>query len=179
LCNEAMDNGSIRLKPVGVIRNNSRFDDWETGFSDLPWQEKVARMEEQRSRISEIVVDESLEGILDGIEEFSHLTVFFWPHQVLEEKRSLTQVHPLGNMDFPLIGIFATRSPVRPNPILATTVRLLGRDGNVLRVSGLDALDGSPLLDIKPCNPNQDAGGEVKLPAWMQQIHQEFEQSSL
>ncbi len=172
MCNESFNNNGIRLKPAGVIKNGSKIDNWEADFSGLPWREKIARMEEHRAEVSEIVVDKNLEGILNGIEEFSHLTVFFWPHQVPEEKRSLTQIHPLGNTDFPLVGIFATRSPVRPNPILATTVRLLERRGNVLKVTGLDALDGSLLLDIKPFNPNHKVSGKVRLPDWMQQIHQ-------
>ena len=179
MCNDSIDNGYIKLKPVGVIKNNARFDDWEKGFSDLPWQEKIARMEEHRAAVSEIIVDENLDGILDGIEDFSHLTIFFWPHCFSEEKRSILKVHPLGNTQFPLLGIFATRSPVRPNPILATTVRLLERKGNVLKVSGLDALDGSPLLDIKPYNPKLAAGGEIKLPDWMQQTKWQHEEAGL
>ena len=72
------------------------------------------------------------------------------------------------------MGIFATRSPARPNPICLTTVRLVKRKANVLKVEGLDALDGSPLLDIKPYTPSYEAADEVKLADWMMQLHKEF-----
>ncbi len=135
-------------------------------------------MQEQRARVSDIVVDERLEVILDGIEEFSHLTILFRAHQISDRKRSITKVHPLGTPQFPLVGIFATHSPVRPNSILETNVRLSERNGNILKVSGLDALDGSPLLDIKPYNPYRNIDGEVRLPEWMKQVHQGSGQSS-
>ena len=80
----------------------------------------------------------------------------------------------MANPEFPLVGVFATGSPVRPNPILITMVRLLGRSGNTLRVTGLDALDGSPILDIKPYG----GGGppDVRVPDWIKKVHREFSQ---
>ena len=168
----------IQLRPVGVVRNNSHEASWGSSFSALKWKERAARMEEQRAAVSEIVVDPALEGILDGIENFSHLEVLFWAHLVPSERRSQTRVHPMGNPDFPLIGIFATRSPVRPNSILSTVVRLIERKGNTLKVSGLDALDGSPVLDIKPFTQEEEYEN-IKLPGWMRKIHQEFEKKSL
>ena len=174
MCNQDMDNGSIKLKPVGSIRNGFRFEDWKTEFSTLPWQEKITMMEEQRVGVSEIVVDESLEGILDGIEEYSHLMVLFWGHQMPDEKRLITRVHPLGSPEFPLVGIFATHSPVRPNPVLMTVVKLLERKGNVLRVSGLDAMDGSPLLDIKPYINYYEETKNMRMPGWMRQLQNYF-----
>ncbi len=163
---------AIQLVPVGVIRNGADVENWEQGFSKMPWEKKMEMMEEHRAGVSEIVINEDLEDILDGIEEFSHLNIYFWPHMVPAEKRSILKVHPLGNPQFPLVGVFATRSPVRPNPVLETTVRLLERKGNVLKVSGLDALDGSPLLDIKPYNANP-AIGRIKVPAWMKQVRKQ------
>ena len=78
----------------------------------------------------------------------------------------------MGRKDFPLVGIFSTRSPARPNPILVTVVRLLERCGNILKVEGLEAVDGSPILDIKPyIFPGEDAS-EVKMPAWMREVRQ-------
>jgi len=85
-------------------------------------------------------------------------------------------VHPLGNPEFPLVGRFATHSPARPNTILITVVKLLGRNGNVLKVSGLDALDGSPLLDIKPYLPYREELKDLKMPDWMRQVHRQFSQ---
>ena len=80
----------------------------------------------------------------------------------------------MGNKDFPLVGVFATRSPVRPNSILTTVVCLVGRNGNVLRVAGLDALDGSTVLDIKPYFRDTLDADEIKVPDWMRDIHQTF-----
>ena len=125
----------------------------------------IVRREEGSSQ-SELVIDEDLPGILDGVEEFSHLLVLYWADRIPPEERSQTRVHPRGREDLPLVGIFATRSPVRPNPICATVVRLLERKGNRLTVEGLDALDGSPLVDIKPFEPGSYSGDEVRLPDW-------------
>src|SRR5690606_1748912 len=102
---------------------------------------------EMRQSISEIVIDERLVALLDGIEEYSHLMVLYWAHKVPEEGRSLTRVHPMGRSEIPEVGIFSTCSPARPNPVLTTVVRLSRRRENVLEVAGLDAVDGSPVID--------------------------------
>lgn len=167
------DSQIIQLKPVGIIRNKSKDPSWGGTLSKLDWQERAARMKEQRESVSELVIDASLDGILDGIEDFSHIMVLYWAHLAPSERRSTTRVHPMGNRDFPLVGVFATHSPVRPNSILATVVRLVERRGNVLKVSGLDALDGSPILDIKPYQPYQEPK-DIRVPDWMKKIHDEF-----
>ncbi|UCE96593.1 MAG: SAM-dependent methyltransferase, partial [Candidatus Bathyarchaeota archaeon] len=78
------------------------------------------------------------------------------------------KIHPRGRKDFPLMGIFATRTPNRPNPIGLTLVELLKRDVNVVWVRGLDAFDGSPVLDIKPFD-NWDTAANFKVPEWLAQ----------
>ena len=115
---------------------------------------------------AELVIDTQLGGILDGIEGFSHLLVLYWAHLIPPEERSRTKVHPMGRKDLPPRGIFATRSPARPNPLCLTPVRLLARRENTLLVEGLDALDGSPLVDIKPYVPESRPADDVKLPDW-------------
>lgn len=167
------DSRIIQIKPVGIIRNNSKDPSWGKALSALSWQERAARMKEQRESVSEPVIDADLDGILDGIEDFSHIVVLYWAHLVPGERRSTTKMHPLGNQGFPMVGVFATRSPVRPNSILIAVVRLVERKGNVLKVTGLDALDGSPILDIKPYKPDQGLK-DVSVPDWMRQIHDEF-----
>jgi tRNA-Thr(GGU) m(6)t(6)A37 methyltransferase TsaA len=167
------DTRIIQLKPVGIIRNQSKDPSWGGTLSKLDWQKRAAIMKEQRESVSELVIDASLDGILDGIEEFSHIMVLYWAHLAPEERRSATKVHPIGNRAFPLVGVFATHSPVRPNPILATVVRLIERRGNILNVTGLDALDGSPILDIKPYQPYQEPK-DISVPEWMKKIHDEF-----
>jgi tRNA-Thr(GGU) m(6)t(6)A37 methyltransferase TsaA len=162
----------IKITPVGFIRNNSTEPSWSDAASGLSWQERAARMKDQRESASEIVIDAGLSDTLEGIERFSHITVIYWAHLVPEERRRTRKVHPLGNKDFPLVGVFATHSPVRPNSILTTTARLFKREGNILKVTGLDALDGSPVLDIKPYNGEHPENCEV--PEWMTQVHENF-----
>jgi tRNA (Thr-GGU) A37 N-methylase len=74
----------------------------------------------------------------------------------------------------PLTGIFATRSPARPNPILVSVVRILERKDNVLKVIGLEAVDGSPIIDIKPHVVAYDTKEQPKVAPWMEQIQREF-----
>jgi len=167
------DSQIIQLNPVGVIRNQSKDPSWGGTLSKLGWRERASRMKGQSGSVSELVIDASLDGILDGIEDFSHIMVLYWAHLAPEERRSVRKVHPMGNKDFPLVGVFATHSPIRPNSILITVVRLIERRGNVLRVTGLDALDGSPILDIKPYQPYQEPK-DIMVPDWMKKIHGEF-----
>jgi tRNA-Thr(GGU) m(6)t(6)A37 methyltransferase TsaA len=163
----------IRLKPVGVIKNLSKAPSWGGTLRKLGWRERAARMREQSESVSELIIDAGLDGILDGIEDFSHIMVLYWAHLAPEERRSVMKVHPMGNKDFPLVGVFATHSPVRPNSILVTVVRLIERKGNVLKVTGLDALDGSPILDIKPYQPYKEIKN-IRVPDWMRKINEEF-----
>lgn len=165
----------IQLNPVGVVRNLSKEASWGAAFGALDWRERSTRMKEQSQMMSEIIINADLDGILDGIDEFSHLMILYWAHMVHSEKRRTTRVHPLGSADFPLVGVFATHSPSRPNSILTSVVRLIGRDGNILRVTGLDALNDSPVLDIKPYLPESPCSGDVKMPDWMKQIREIFQ----
>ena len=93
---------------------------------------------------------------LDGIEDYSHIQVIFYLDRVTRRERGMKKFHPRDREDLPLMGALATRSQRRPNPIGLTTVRLLERKGNTLLVTGLDALDGTPVLDIKPYSPGHD-----------------------
>jgi tRNA-Thr(GGU) m(6)t(6)A37 methyltransferase TsaA len=108
---------------------------------------------------------EELAPALDAIEGFSHVIVVFHMHHVPEEAQVLQL--PVGNEDEPpQRGIFATRSQLRPNPIGTSVVRVLRRRKNVLRVQGLDALDGTPVLDIKPYLPEYDSERTAVVPSW-------------
>jgi tRNA-Thr(GGU) m(6)t(6)A37 methyltransferase TsaA len=167
------DSGIIQLKPVGIVRNKLKEPNWGGDLGNLDWRDRAARIKEQQESASEIIIDDGLEGILNGIEEFSHILVLYWAHLVPAARRSMTRVHPMGNKDFPLVGVFATRSPVRPNSILVTVVRLVERKGNVLKVTGLDALDSSPILDIKPYHPDRKLK-DVRVPEWMREVNDRF-----
>ena len=142
----------MKVKAIGVVR--SSFREPSAGRLDL---EEI---------VSEIEIDPGLTEALDGLEGFSHIIVLYWMHRATSERTSL-KVHPMGRKDVPLQGIFAVRTPNRPNRIGKSTVRLLQRQGNVLRVQGLDALDGSPVLDIKPYIPGYDSADDAKVPSWI------------
>ena len=116
--------------------------------------------------VSDIVIDTSLAEALDELEKFSHIIVLYWMHRVTTGQVR-TKIHPMGRGELPLVGLFATRSPNRPNPIGKATVRLLQRQGNILRVKGLDAIDGTPVIDIKPYIPGYDSAADAKVPTWI------------
>lgn len=164
----------MRLWPVGVVRSPTLEPSLVAESNDLSWRARADRATKERNTSSEIVIDESLRGILDGIEDFSHILVLYWAHRVRSDGRSITRAHPMGRKDLPLVGIFATCSPARPNPICATVARLLKRRGNLLEVEGLDAIDGTPVLDIKPYNPSYFPTEEVKIAPWLEQIHRDI-----
>ncbi|RLI37593.1 tRNA (N6-threonylcarbamoyladenosine(37)-N6)-methyltransferase TrmO [Candidatus Bathyarchaeota archaeon] len=108
----------------------------------------VARKTEKRDLMVISINPEYAEG-LDGIERLDYIYVLYWMDRLSEEDRKVLKVHPRGDRSRPLTGVFALRSPMRPNPIGLTRVRLLRREGNKLYVEGLDALDGTPVVDIK------------------------------
>jgi len=175
---EKVQNGKglpeMLLRPVGVVRSPLKEPSLVAESGDLEWRPRKAGIGDSREVISELVIDSSLAGILDGIEDFSHLLVLYWAHRVAPEGRSIIKAHPMGRKDLPLVGIFATCSPARPNTICATVVRLVKCKENVLKVQGLDALDGSPLIDIKPYIPSYYHADNVKRADWMLQIEREF-----
>jgi tRNA-Thr(GGU) m(6)t(6)A37 methyltransferase TsaA len=164
----------IQLKPIGVVKNKNLKASRGTELQALTWQKRVSQMHEQRQSVSEIVISPEFEDMLAGTEEFSHLLVLYWAHLLPEEKRTDSIIYPFGDKNnFPPVGIFATHSPSRPNSILVTPVRLLERNANVLKVSGLDALNGSPVLDIKSYVPEK-CTEEVKTPAWHKKMSETF-----
>ena len=117
---------------------------------------------------SEIHLNPELTGGLQGLEGFSHILVVFCLDRALgfDPAKQLLR-KPRGRDDLQEIGVFAQRTKYRPNPIGITAVELLGIKGNVLRVRGLDALDGTPVLDIKPYMPPFDCMDDVKMPSWV------------
>ena len=105
---------------------------------------------------------------LKGLEGFSHLWVFYWFHENdTPERRATLQVHPRRDPANPLTGVFACRAPERPNLIGLTACRIVKITGNVIEVAGLDARDGSPIVDLKPYIPKGDAIPEAVTPEWV------------
>jgi tRNA-Thr(GGU) m(6)t(6)A37 methyltransferase TsaA len=105
-------------------------------------------------------------GLL-GVQGYSHLIVLYWMHLRDDDRhRGTLQVRPPRHEGAPLTGVFACRSPSRPNPLGLTIVELVGVDGCKLKVKGLDALEGSPIVDLKPYQPRADLVIEARAPAW-------------
>lgn len=107
---------------------------------------------------------------LDGIDAFSHAEIIFLFHLVSDDKIQYTARHPRNNTDYPKVGIFAQRGKNRPNKIGLTTVELIKREGLSIFVKGLDAIDGTPVLDIKPVMNEFLPKGEVKQPNWSEDL---------
>ena len=145
----------IELKSVGFVKTKV-----------------VGKEIRKKSNVSKIIIRQDLTEALDGIEDFSHLFVIFWMHKTPKEERTTMKVHPRGRIDMPLLGVFATRTSCRPNPIGVTLVELLGVEDNVVTVRGLDAFDGTPVLDIKPFD-NRDMAEDVMVPEWWMRLEKE------
>lgn len=142
----------IAIRPIGVVRNGVR-ERPADGWDDV------------RSRI--VLRPELAEALL-GLDTFSHVQVLFWPHLIPREVLgSKPRLHPRDDPANPLQGVLATRSQIRFNPILCTAVRLLKVERNVLHVRGLDAIDGSPVLDVKPYVAHFDSIKDAKVPDWV------------
>lgn len=116
------------------------------GHVENEWKEP-APPEQIRATESRVVIDHEYAQGLDGIELCEYLTIIF--HFDRAEGYTLLQ-HPRGDVDRPLRGVFSICSPYRPNHLGVSFPRLLRREGNTLHVTGLDALDGTPVLDVKP-----------------------------
>ena len=106
---------------------------------------------------------------LKGINEFSHIIILYWIHlRDKEEERRVLQVFPRRHSVNVKVGVFACRSPSRPNPIGLCVVDLTKVEDCVLTVKGLDALEGSPIIDVKPYIPRADSIPNAHVPEWTQ-----------
>ena len=115
----------------------------------------------------DIEVHQKYKDALRGLDQFSHIIVCFWLHKNdTKEKRSILQVHPKGNMANPLTGVFAARSPARPNLIALSICRVLSVEGNIVHIDKIDALNGTPVIDIKPYIPRIDSISDARIPKW-------------
>jgi tRNA-Thr(GGU) m(6)t(6)A37 methyltransferase TsaA len=144
----------ITLTPIGYVRNKVK----------EPMPDGWASVE------STIVLREDYASMLLNIGDYSHVIVVFWPHKVPDEVRgSKPQLHPRDNEEYPRMGVLATRSQIRPNPVLTTPVELLEVEENLLHVRGLDAINDTPVLDIKPYLPFHDAIPDARVPKWVEE----------
>src|ERR1700722_9050419 len=148
----------IVLTPIGLVRGG------RADIREDHWGPEVARL----------ILDPT---VLDpdatiGLGEFSHLEVVFWFHRESRVRRGAA--HPRGNPDWPVVGVLAGHSPVRPNHLGVSRCELLAVDGLELTVRGLDAIDGTPVLDIKPFATGFQPAGPGREPAWMHELMREY-----
>lgn len=149
----------IQIVPVAYVRNTRR--DIEDDF----WGGVVSEI---------VMAPEFGADSIAGLEEFSHAEVTFHFHRVPEDKVITGARHPRNNADWPKVGIFAQRGKNRPNRLGLATVRILGRDGAALRVRDLDAIDGTPVVDIKPVLRDFLPRGEISEPAWAAELMRDY-----
>jgi len=154
----------IELRPIGFVR---------TSASDAQIKEESGEVE------GEVEVFPEFEAALDGLDGFSHLFLIFYFHKLRPEQIGPLQVKPKRLLkrgftldELPTLGVFALDSPSRPNTIGLTLVRLLKREGRRLFVKGLDAFDGTPILDIKAYRPDYRTD-EYVVPDWHRRLMNE------
>lgn len=129
----------VVFTPIGIVTSS---------FSE-PGDPRILRNAE-----SILILDEKYTGALDGLDKYRYLLVIYHLHRSQGYRE---RVHPMGDLSVPERGVLATRSPCRPNPIGITVARILSVKGNTIRVIGLDALNGTPILDIKPYEQHFDS----------------------
>ena len=162
------------ISPIGIVKSKAYREVLKYSDEDLKLDLAVALNQGSDLIKSMIIINEDYIDCLDGIEDFSHIIIIFWTHKVPDKAHQIKRVHPAGLKKIPMKGIFATRSPVRPNPICKTTVKLIEKKGYTLLVEGLDAIDNTPVIDIKPHLPFYDSPTNIKLANWMYDLMEEL-----
>ena len=143
------------MTPIGAVRSTraeAYDDDWDSETTTVELDPRFG--------------PEALLGLAD----FSHVEVLYLFDRVPEDRIETGARHPRGNTDWPLVGILAQRGKNRPNRIGLSVCEVLGVEGTVLRVRGLDAIDGTPVLDLKPWMAEFGPRGEHRQPAWSTEL---------
>ncbi len=143
----------IIMKPVGYVENGIK------NKKDDSWGEDI----------SSIVLEEEYYGGLKGLEDFSHIIVVYYLDKAVYEKEKHLQRRPRNREDMPLIGIFSQRGKDRPNTIGVSSVQIISVEDQYITVKGLDAIDGTPVLDIKPYYPVFDKK-DASVPEWVNRL---------
>jgi len=149
----------IVLQPVAQVRGG------RVQPEDDSWDREVAEI---------VLAPRFGPEALAGLSDFSHLEVIFHFDQVPESEVSTGARHPRGRTNWPLVGIFAQRGRNRPNRIGVSICRLLSVEGTRLKVRGLDAVDGTPVLDIKPVMAAFLPRGEIREPVWVSELMKDY-----
>ncbi|MEO7983669.1 MAG: tRNA (N6-threonylcarbamoyladenosine(37)-N6)-methyltransferase TrmO [Bacteroidota bacterium] len=148
----------IILQPIAFVKNT------RTDLSDDFWGSILSEIE---------LVEDIPAEALNGIDEFSHLEIIFHFNQS-DQSEIVFSGHPRGNKDWPHTGIFAQRKKDRPNALGLTIVELVKRDGNTIWVKYLDAIDGTPIVDIKPVMKEFLPAGEIRQPKWAVELMKQY-----
>ena len=146
----------IVLSSIGTVRSPVR------EIVDDVWGGLVSRIELDANRFTA--------DSLAGLAEFSHVEIVFHFHRLAETDLITGKRRPRGRADWPEVGIFAQRAKLRPNRIGVTVCRLLSVEGLAITVEGLDALDGTPVLDLKPYMKEFGPKGPVRQPSWASEL---------
>jgi tRNA-Thr(GGU) m(6)t(6)A37 methyltransferase TsaA len=149
----------IALEPVGYVRST------RTDPADDDWDRERAAIE---------LVPGFAPTALDGLADFSHAEILYHFHLAAESAVARGARHPRGNTAWPEVGIFAQRAKDRPNRLGTTFVEILGCEGHRLLVAGLDAIDGTPVLDIKPAMREFLPRSPVRQPQWSVELMREY-----
>ena len=151
---------SFELRPIGWVRGG------RNAVEDDEWGSVSCRIE----------LDAEQFGVdaIAGLDAFSHVEVIFVFDRVDAETVCRGARHPRGRQDWPLVGIFAQRAKDRPNRIGTTICNLVRTDGTGIEVQGLDAVDGTPVLDVKPYLPDFGPRGDVRQPQWCEELMQGY-----
>lgn len=149
----------ISLSPIAAVKNN------RIEVEDDNWGEVISVIELDAS-----IPDEAL----SEIESFSHVEVIYYFHQVPDSKIETGARHPRNNAGWPKVGILSQRGKNRPNRLGTTMVKVLRREGRHLHVQGLDAIDGTPVLDIKPVMREFLPREEVRQPEWATELMKNY-----
>jgi tRNA-Thr(GGU) m(6)t(6)A37 methyltransferase TsaA len=144
--------GEMTLRPIGRVSNAVK----STPRPEYDWSDIA----------SEISIDPALAPGLEGLERYSHIVVIYWAHRATAASKMALRVRYKGDRSRPMVGVFASRSPYRPNPLCIRVARLVEVKGEVLVMEGLDALDGTPVVDIKPFIPRIDNPAGASVPDW-------------
>ncbi|KQX68172.1 MULTISPECIES: tRNA (N6-threonylcarbamoyladenosine(37)-N6)-methyltransferase TrmO [unclassified Paenibacillus] len=147
------------VTPIAYIRNSREV------IEDDYWGNVVSTIE---------LTSEFSEESVKGIEDFSHLEVIFYFNQVKDDNIQFDARHPRNNKEYPKVGIFAQRGKNRPNKLGLTTVEVLKREGKNIYIKGLDAINGTPVLDLKPVMKEFAPKGEIKQPYWVSDLMKEY-----
>ncbi|MFJ7731455.1 tRNA (N6-threonylcarbamoyladenosine(37)-N6)-methyltransferase TrmO [Lysinibacillus sp. NPDC097231] len=147
------------IKPIAVVSNSRKI------IEDDHWGEVISNIE---------LTEDIHESSLKGIDDFSYLEIIFYFDKVSDENIQYEARHPRNNKEFPEVGIFAQRGKNRPNKLGVTVVELVKLKDRTLTVKGLDAIDGTPIIDIKPIMKEFLPKGEIKQPHWATELMKNY-----